>query len=114
MVLFCVADGVWSTAARRAMYLYKGSLYHFMDWHNNTDAHAHYRAAEMMTQTGQRVTLKVAKQGAIYHGLATVLSQQSPIMQRGGCASAMRLGGEGCGNDVLSGADTIRSHLLID
>ena len=93
MVLFCVADGVWSTAARRAMYLYKGSLYHFLDWHNNTDAHAHYRAAEMMTQTGQRVTLKVAKQGAIYHGLATVLSQQSPIMQRGGCASPKRLGG---------------------
>ena len=36
-----------------------------------------------MTKTGQTVTLKVAKQGAIYHGLATLLSQPSPVMQRG-------------------------------
>lgn len=36
-----------------------------------------------MTRTGQTVTLKVAKQGAFYHGLATLLSQPSPIMQRG-------------------------------
>ncbi len=28
------------------------------------------------------MTLRVAKQGAIYHGLATLLSQPSPIMQR--------------------------------
>lgn len=28
------------------------------------------------------VTLEVAKQGAIYHGLATLLSQPSPVMQR--------------------------------
>ena len=37
----------------------------------------------MMTRTGQTVSLRVAKQGAIYHGLATLLSQPSPIMQRG-------------------------------
>ena len=43
----------------------------------------HSRAAELMTRTGQVVTLIVAKQGAIYHGLATLLSQPSPIMQRG-------------------------------
>ena len=36
-----------------------------------------------MTHTGQTVTLKVAKQGAFYHGLATQLSQPSPVMQRG-------------------------------
>ena len=42
----------------------------------------YYRAAELMTKTGQSVTLKVAKQGAIYHGLATLLSQPSPVMQR--------------------------------
>lgn len=60
------------------MYLYKGNLYHVLD-----KAVSCCRAAEMMTQTSNRVTLKVAKQGAIYHGLATVLSQQSPIMQRG-------------------------------
>lgn len=42
-----------------------------------------FRAAELMTKTGHTVTLKVAKQGAIYHGLATLLSQPSPIMQRG-------------------------------
>ncbi|CAH1226760.1 PPP1R9A [Branchiostoma lanceolatum] len=39
------------------------------------------RAAALMTQTGQTVNLKVAKQGAIYHGLATLLSQPSPVMQ---------------------------------
>ncbi|KAL4233546.1 Mllt4p [Mactra antiquata] len=40
------------------------------------------KAAELMTRTGHSVTLKVAKQGAIYHGLATLLSQPSPVMQR--------------------------------
>ncbi|XP_050390121.1 afadin isoform X1 [Patella vulgata] len=40
------------------------------------------RAAELMRETGDRVTLKVAKQGAIYHGLATFLSQASPTLQR--------------------------------
>lgn len=41
------------------------------------------RAAELMTRTGTVVTLEVAKQGAIYHGLATLLNQPSPMMQRG-------------------------------
>uniref|UniRef100_A0A8C5WE28 Afadin n=1 Tax=Leptobrachium leishanense TaxID=445787 RepID=A0A8C5WE28_9ANUR len=40
------------------------------------------RAAELMTRTGAVVTLEVAKQGAIYHGLATLLNQPSPLMQR--------------------------------
>uniref|UniRef100_A0A8C9L8Y7 Afadin, adherens junction formation factor n=1 Tax=Pavo cristatus TaxID=9049 RepID=A0A8C9L8Y7_PAVCR len=40
-------------------------------------------AAELMTRTGSVVTLEVAKQGAIYHGLATLLNQPSPMMQRG-------------------------------
>ncbi|KAF6270187.1 afadin, adherens junction formation factor [Rhinolophus ferrumequinum] len=40
------------------------------------------RAAELMTRTSSVVTLEVAKQGAIYHGLATLLSQPSPVMQR--------------------------------
>ncbi|KAM4770953.1 afadin [Rhinophrynus dorsalis] len=40
------------------------------------------RAAELMTRTGSIVTLEVAKQGAIYHGLATLLNQPSPLMQR--------------------------------
>ena len=53
-----------------------------------THTHTHifpmyFRAAELMTKTGQTVTLKVAKQGAIYHGLATLLSQPSPVMPRG-------------------------------
>lgn len=34
-------------------------------------------------RTGPIVTLEVAKQGAIYHGLATLLSQPSPVMTRG-------------------------------
>ncbi|XP_058880205.1 afadin-like isoform X14 [Acipenser ruthenus] len=40
------------------------------------------KAAELMTRTGSVVTLEVAKQGAIYHGLATLLNQPSPMMQR--------------------------------
>lgn len=35
------------------------------------------RAAELMTQTGPIVTLEVAKQGALYHGLSGILAQQS-------------------------------------
>uniref|UniRef100_T1IU86 Afadin n=1 Tax=Strigamia maritima TaxID=126957 RepID=T1IU86_STRMM len=40
------------------------------------------KAAEYMTRTGPLVTLEVAKQGAIFHGLATLLNQPSPVMQR--------------------------------
>uniref|UniRef100_UPI00398EF09F afadin isoform X6 n=1 Tax=Pristiophorus japonicus TaxID=55135 RepID=UPI00398EF09F len=40
------------------------------------------RAAELMTRTGSVVTLEIARQGAIYHGLATLLNQPSPMMQR--------------------------------
>lgn len=35
------------------------------------------KAAELMTQTGPVVTLEVAKQGAVYHGLGSILAQQS-------------------------------------
>ncbi|GAB0100153.1 afadin [Sergentomyia squamirostris] len=41
------------------------------------------RAADYLVRTGPVVTLEVAKQGAIYHGLATLLQQQSPVIQRG-------------------------------
>ncbi|XP_044743827.1 uncharacterized protein LOC123306030 isoform X1 [Chrysoperla carnea] len=41
------------------------------------------RAAEYLVRTGPIVTLEVAKQGAIYHGLATLLQQPSPPMSRG-------------------------------
>ncbi|XP_037027430.1 afadin isoform X3 [Bradysia coprophila] len=41
------------------------------------------RAADYLVRTGQVVTLEVAKQGAIYHGLATLLQQPSPVIQRG-------------------------------
>lgn len=34
------------------------------------------KAAEAMTQTGPIVTLDVAKQGALYHGLGGILSPQ--------------------------------------
>lgn len=40
------------------------------------------KAAQLMTKTGATVQLKVAKQAAAYHGLAALLSQPSPIMQR--------------------------------
>lgn len=41
------------------------------------------RAADFLVRTGPVVILEVAKQGAIYHGLATLLQQPSPIIQRG-------------------------------
>ena len=43
------------------------------------------------------MTLEVAKQGAIYHGLATLLQQPSPVVARGGeqkgCGGGERVGG---------------------
>ncbi|CAH0775210.1 unnamed protein product [Bemisia tabaci] len=42
------------------------------------------KAAEYLVKTGPTVTLEVAKQGAIYYGLATLLSQPSPVMSRAG------------------------------
>nr|XP_036675180.1 afadin isoform X3 [Drosophila suzukii] len=41
------------------------------------------RAADYLVRTGPVVSLEVAKQGAIYHGLATLLQQPSPVIQRG-------------------------------
>ncbi|KAL5273672.1 MLLT4 family protein [Megaselia abdita] len=41
------------------------------------------RAADYLVRTDAVVTLEVAKQGAIYHGLAKLLQQPSPLMQRG-------------------------------
>jgi afadin len=42
------------------------------------------RAAEHLVRTGPVVTLHVAKQGAVLHGLATLLRQPSPQTSRGG------------------------------
>ncbi|XP_066262036.1 afadin isoform X2 [Euwallacea similis] len=41
------------------------------------------KAAEFLVRTGSVVTLEVAKGGAVYHGLATLLQQPSPTPQRG-------------------------------
>lgn len=41
------------------------------------------RAAELMVKSGANVTLCIAKQGAIYHGLATLLNQPTPVVSRG-------------------------------
>lgn len=41
------------------------------------------RAADYLVRTDAVVALEVAKQGAIYHGLAKLLQQPSPLMQRG-------------------------------
>lgn len=43
------------------------------------------RAADYLVRTGRIVTLEVAKQGAIFHGLATLLQQPSPVIPRGNC-----------------------------
>nr|CAD7407878.1 unnamed protein product [Timema cristinae] len=40
------------------------------------------KAAEYLVRTGSVVVLEVGKQGAIYHGLATLLQQPSPVMTR--------------------------------
>ncbi len=40
------------------------------------------RAAEIMMHTGPVVELEVAKQGALFHGLATLLAQPSPVLSR--------------------------------
>lgn len=40
------------------------------------------KAAELMTQTGPVVTLEVAKQGALYHGLGGILTQQQQHQQQ--------------------------------
>ncbi|KAF3422583.1 hypothetical protein E2986_06206 [Frieseomelitta varia] len=62
------------------------------------------KAAEYLVRTGPIVTLEVAKQGAIYHGLATLLSQPSPVMTRGaaqGSTQVRELGSffDGTGNE---------------
>ena len=41
------------------------------------------RAAELMVKSGPNVTLRISKQSAIYHGLATLLSQPSPMVTKG-------------------------------
>uniref|UniRef100_A0A8D8LU77 Afadin n=1 Tax=Cacopsylla melanoneura TaxID=428564 RepID=A0A8D8LU77_9HEMI len=48
------------------------------------------KAAEYLVRTGPIVTLEIAKQGAIYHGLATLLSQPSPVMTRASSHSNLR------------------------
>ncbi|XP_067643975.1 afadin isoform X2 [Eurosta solidaginis] len=48
------------------------------------------KAADYLVRTGPVVTLEVAKQGAIYHGLATLLQQPSPVIARAMNASKSR------------------------
>lgn len=48
-------------------------------------------AADYLVRTGPVVVLEVAKQGAIYHGLAMLLQQPSPIIQRGEFFLAMAI-----------------------
>ncbi|CAG0915142.1 unnamed protein product [Notodromas monacha] len=47
------------------------------------------KAAEIMMKTGATVVLSVAKQGAFFHGLATLLSQPSPAITRAGAQETM-------------------------
>lgn len=42
-----------------------------------------FRATKFLVKSGRVVRLKVAQQGAIFHGLAGILSQPSPPMPRG-------------------------------
>jgi hypothetical protein len=52
------------------------------DYHNNTNL-LFFFYLFILVFLFYFVFLKVAKQGAFYHGLATQLSQPSPVMQRG-------------------------------
>lgn len=61
------------------------------------------RAAEYMMETGPVVTLQVARQGAIYHGLATILSQPSPQVNRG----------ESVADGVTSGTRVLHNHACL-
>jgi hypothetical protein len=54
--------------------------------HNKYFKFVQERAAEIMMRTGNLVTLDVAKQGAIYHGLAALLAQPSPVLGGSGAA----------------------------
>ena len=65
-------------------YMYSTTDFNMQDFHQQriTKELSIHRAAELMTQTGDVVNLKVAKQGAIYHGLATLLNEPSPTVQR--------------------------------
>lgn len=51
-------------------------------------------------RTGPIVTLEVAKQGAIYHGLATLLQQPSPVVARGGPRRMSEREGAGARNQA--------------
>jgi hypothetical protein len=56
--------------------------YHIVLYNKSVNFVCVDRAAELMTQTGDVVTLRVAKQGAMYHGLATLLNEPSPTVPR--------------------------------
>lgn len=93
-----------------------------LPWGRGTCPHSHPvtslpRAAELMTRTSSVVTLEVAKQGAIYHGLATLLNQPSPMMQRskgGGGAVSSRAAPACCGpgsrHDLFQHSQTLRGR----
>lgn len=69
----------WTSNALNVKFIHRSLQ--FCVFHSNMSMFC--RAAELMTRTGSVVTLEVAKQGAIYHGLATLLNQPSPMMPRG-------------------------------
>lgn len=61
------------------------------------------RAAELMVKSGANVTLRIAKQGAIYHGLATLLNQPSQIITRDSQQNRVALDNE----DLVQASPTI-------
>lgn len=61
------------------------------------------RAAELMVKSGANVTLRIAKQGAIYHGLATLLNQPAQIVTRDPLQNLIVVGNE----DLVEASPTI-------
>uniref|UniRef100_A0A6M2DRG4 Putative actin filament-binding protein afadin n=1 Tax=Xenopsylla cheopis TaxID=163159 RepID=A0A6M2DRG4_XENCH len=70
------------------------------------------KAAEYLMHTGSIVTLEVAKQGAIYHGLATLLQQPSPLLNQGTRRMSERdlpscVGAEGSAKSILPSSKSV-------
>lgn len=78
MCLECNKNSKMQSLPKNSLYVWGLYLICFLFFTVCINSVRCFSAAGVMSQTGQFVTLKVAKQSAIYYGLATQLGQQSP------------------------------------
>nr|CAD7463298.1 unnamed protein product [Timema tahoe] len=71
------------------------------------------KAAEYLVRTGSVVVLEVGKQGAIYHGLATLLQQPSPVMTRDIKRSNINVCCPDCGNTCVHSLGRIEDKNIV-